>query len=330
MVPEGRRVDLGARQGPGATTAAPTTSRRPPTTTSSRRRRCSSPSQPLRRRSSARCRCRDRRRRGWPVPPAGMPLLRGRRPLKRWRYVGLYGPDVMLCVGAARVGDRAAQLLGGDRAGRPLLRAHDAVARRRASRRGLRRGRRRATRASSSSSRRSRATSRSRSSRPSGAHYIWTRKQLMRARGVLEAGGAPARDRPGGLRRRQRRISRAPHRSGSGRPASGSRAAASASRGTSSPASTTRRQDSERTVWVDGRPAEAPPVDFAADLDSIESRDGSRAASSRSGARARTTRTCCCFAAATGSRSARSPGALPGGVELAEGYGVMEDHDVFW
>ena len=32
-----------------------------------------------------------------------MPLLRAGRPLKRWRYVGLYRPDVMACIGDARV-----------------------------------------------------------------------------------------------------------------------------------------------------------------------------------------------------------------------------------
>ena len=29
---------------------------------------------------------------GLAVPPAHMPLIRGGRPLKRWRYVGIYGP----------------------------------------------------------------------------------------------------------------------------------------------------------------------------------------------------------------------------------------------
>ncbi len=41
---------------------------------------------------------------GLPLPPARMPLLRGGRPLKRWRYVGVYGPDVMLCAASARIG----------------------------------------------------------------------------------------------------------------------------------------------------------------------------------------------------------------------------------
>src|SRR3954453_24018147 len=39
-----------------------------------------------------------------PLPPGRMPLLRRGRQLKRWRYVGVYGPELMLCVGIARVG----------------------------------------------------------------------------------------------------------------------------------------------------------------------------------------------------------------------------------
>ena len=39
-----------------------------------------------------------------PLPPVRMPAWRGSRPLKRWRYVGVYGPELMLCVGHARVG----------------------------------------------------------------------------------------------------------------------------------------------------------------------------------------------------------------------------------
>ena len=33
-----------------------------------------------------------------------MPLVHARRPLKRWRYVGVYGQELMLCVADARVG----------------------------------------------------------------------------------------------------------------------------------------------------------------------------------------------------------------------------------
>ena len=38
-----------------------------------------------------------------PLPPGRMPLVRDRRPLKRWRYVGVYTAELMLCVGEAHV-----------------------------------------------------------------------------------------------------------------------------------------------------------------------------------------------------------------------------------
>src|SRR3954454_22306398 len=39
-----------------------------------------------------------------PVPPDPMPRWRAGRPLKRWRYVGAYGPELMLCAGDAHIG----------------------------------------------------------------------------------------------------------------------------------------------------------------------------------------------------------------------------------
>ena len=33
-----------------------------------------------------------------------MPLLRDRRPLKRWRYCGVYGEELMLCAASVRIG----------------------------------------------------------------------------------------------------------------------------------------------------------------------------------------------------------------------------------
>src|SRR5829696_6565246 len=43
------------------------------------------------------------RRLDMPLPPARMRLARAWRPLKRWRYVGVYSAELMLCVGDARV-----------------------------------------------------------------------------------------------------------------------------------------------------------------------------------------------------------------------------------
>ena len=41
---------------------------------------------------------------GLALPPARMPLWHRRRALKRWRYVGVYGHDFMLCAGIVRIG----------------------------------------------------------------------------------------------------------------------------------------------------------------------------------------------------------------------------------
>src|SRR3954462_474766 len=40
---------------------------------------------------------------GLSLPPRPMPALHRGRPLKRWHYVGVFRPDLMLCVGDARV-----------------------------------------------------------------------------------------------------------------------------------------------------------------------------------------------------------------------------------
>lgn len=38
------------------------------------------------------------------LPPFAMPSHDGRRPLKAWRYVGVFGPELMLCMARVRIG----------------------------------------------------------------------------------------------------------------------------------------------------------------------------------------------------------------------------------
>src|SRR6185503_4701855 len=86
---------------------------------------------------------------GLALPPGRMPRRQGRRPLKRWRYVGVYGPQVLLCVGAARVADREVAI---DLVLEPAGEAIEVVSRH-------------------------------------GGSYIWTRKRPLRANGLLTIEG---------------------------------------------------------------------------------------------------------------------------------------------
>lgn len=88
-------------------------------------------------------------------------------------------------------------------------------------------------------------------------------------------------------------------------------------------------RDSERTVWVDGEPRELGPVAFADDLSAVEFGDGSGLTFAEWSAREERMNLLVL-------RSAyRQPfgefhGELPGGLQLMGGYGVMEEHDVLW
>src|SRR5262245_6093223 len=55
-----------------------------------------------------------------------MPLLRFGRQLKRWRYVGFYGPELMVCAGRARAGLLLQSFWGVVEPGAPV-REHTAI-----------------------------------------------------------------------------------------------------------------------------------------------------------------------------------------------------------
>jgi hypothetical protein len=81
---------------------------------------------------------------------------------------------------------------------------------------------------------------------------------------------------------------------------------------------------SERTVWIEGEPHEVPPASFEPDLSGVAglrfSAWGAREESvNLLVMRSRYRQPFGTFA-----------GELPGGLPLAEGYGVMEEHDVWW
>ena len=257
---------------------------------------------------------------GLPLPPARMPLLRDGRPLKRWRYVGVFGPELMLCVGEARVSglpqrwwavalpdgtlrERTTSARGGVRLepGRVRVAAPGA-------RIELELDERPAMEVVS----------------PHGRSYIWTSKQGdTPARGTVELDGARFEvdgrafvDESAGYhaRRTSWRWS-----AGLGRGENGERLAWNLVEGVHDGAGA-----SERTVWVDGEPHEVGPVEFAPDL----SRVAGLSFSEWSARAHRTWRGP--FRSDYRQPFGTFAGELPNGVRLAAGYGVMEWHDVRW
>jgi hypothetical protein len=163
-----------------------------------------------------------------------------------------------------------------------------------------------------------------------GRYEVWTRKQAgVQAHGTLSLDGGPPRavnalaviDDTSGhhARRTEWRWS-----AGVGRAPDGTPLAWNLVSGVNDPA-----RGSERAVWADGEPREAPAVAFAQDLSEIRGQDGSVVRFSAEAERSRT----------DDLRVVRSEyrapfgtfaGTLPGGIELAHGLGVMEHHRARW
>jgi hypothetical protein len=248
---------------------------------------------------------------GVPLPPARMRLLRGGRPLKRWRWVGAFSAEAMLCAARATIG------------GVPVAwwavwdgeRLHERTQRRP----GL-------VRMSPGHAQAGPIDLRFQENAgvevvsPHGAQYIWTRKQ----------GGLPMRgtvlgrpfegygfvDDSAGYhaRRTAWRWS-----AGVGIAASGARVAWNLVDGVHDGAET-----SERTVWVDGTPHPVGPLPFADDLSSVGDLRAEAVA-----VRARRERLLV-FASEYEQPFARFSGSLPCAGNLREGWGVLERHDVRW
>lgn len=243
---------------------------------------------------------------------------------KRWRYVGVYGPDLMGCFGRVSIGgmpqtfwalwDREAQVLherthfrdtavalppGGVRV-RDRGVAVDLLFDERA------------------------AAPVEVTNGP-----IWTRKRVVEAVGSVVVGGVERPLRARGIiddsAGRHPRETAWAWSAGVGVAESGEALAWNLVTGIHDGAA-----NSERAVWVDGTPHEVGPVDFDEGLTEVRTRDGGL--------------TLHCAQEATRSRDdnlllVRSryeqpfgtfTGRLPSGLHLAQGFGVMERHDVRW
>jgi hypothetical protein len=256
-----------------------------------------------------------------------MPGRFGSRPLKAWRYVGVFGPELMLCVATVRIG-RAHQSFWAvwDRRGARLL-ERTAIGRAGV---GLHLGR---VSVHAGDTRIELALD----ERPgiesvcvSGDGYGWTRKQGgIRAHGTVTLPGAAAvaldaqaviDDTAAYYERHTRwRWSAGVGDSVDGRPM-----AWNLVEGVNDPP-----RSSERTVWVDGEPYEPPPVRFDADLSGIgELRFDAEATRER---RENLLLIRSHYRQPFGTFSGSLPGAAGADpIALERGFGVMEDHDVRW
>lgn len=263
------------------------------------------------------------------MPAHPMALLRGGRPLKRWRYVGVFSEELMACaalvqVGPARQSFWALYLRGEEE----LYERTRLLPRRRELRLG--RGRLllrdRGLALDLALDEQTGIEARC----PNGRQHVWTRKQAgIAARGTLTIAGRPPRavaaravidDTAGYHTRRTEWWWSA----GVGESPAGDALAWNLVSGVNDPP-----RGSERAVWVHGQPHEVEPVRFSVDLRRVDSADGSRlrfhaeAERSRSG-------NLLLFKSDYRAPFGTFSGALPGGVALAHGLGVVEHHRALW
>jgi hypothetical protein len=255
-------------------------------------------------------------------------MFRGTRPLKRWRYVGVFCEELMACAAVVRVG--------------PFLQSFWAVHLRSDDR--LRERTRLLPRRS--------VVLESRQLRiddsgvlldlcidenegiqalcAHGREHVWTRKQAgVPVSGTLALDGGPERqiealaviDDTAGY---HARFTEWWWSAGVGEGPDGTPLAWNLVAGVNDPPA-----GSERAVWVAEAPRETPPVTFDEDLSRIRCEDGSDLRFLPEAERSRRENLLIVrsdYRAPFGSFS----GTLPGGIELAHGLGVVEHHRAHW
>jgi hypothetical protein len=262
-----------------------------------------------------------------PLPPQPMPLLRRGRIRKQWRYVGVYGPEVMLCAARVRIGplvqsfwevwDRAqgrrhthTRMLPGST--EVMMEGPEVRIQSRELTAQLRFGDAAAVE----------------SVCPSGKQgYAWTRKRAgLPVEGVIEAAGRSWQvegcgvdDESSGYHRRH--ISWR-WSAGVGRAVDGRPLAWNLVSGINDPP-----RHSERAIWLDGVPHEPGPVEFS-ELGAVEFAGGTRLSFVPESERARDDNLLI-----VRSRYRHLFGTFAGsldGIEIGEGFGVMEKHEAVW
>ena len=258
------------------------------------------------------------------VPHAYRAPLKGGRPLKRWRYVGVFGEDTMACFGTVRIGVlpqafwAVAAPLGGlspewrvrerTRFVPGAVDLRDGVARVR----GV------------ADLRVEPAGAPIEVTNRHGAQEIWTRKTPARVRGTLAGRQVdlPALiDDSAGY---HARVTEWWWAAGAGTTADGRDVRWNLVTGLHDGAT-----GSERRVWVDGEPHEVGPVTFSQALDEVRFAEGGALRFAARAERARN-ENLLLFASDYRQPFGTASGTLPGGIELVSGAGVMERHRARW
>lgn len=265
---------------------------------------------------------------GLVLPPYRMPLWRYGRPLKRWRYLGVYTPELMLCVGDARIGPVPRRWWA---VAEPSGALHGNGSTRRAGVRLERRGV--SVKAADVLIELELDESEAvETASPVGGrgNYIWTSKQAaIAARGVVVVRGRKHRvDGPHGFWDESAgyhpRHTAWTWSAGLGEADDGRHLAWNLVSGIHDGPGA-----SERTLWVDGAPHELPPVGFAADLSRISFAGGGALEFNPWAARRERINLLLVRSSYVQPFGTFS-GELPGGLRLSAGFGVMEAHEAWW
>jgi hypothetical protein len=255
-----------------------------------------------------------------------MPLRSHGQNRKRWRYVGFYGPDVMLCAARAQIGplgqcfwalwDRDA-----DRSySNTRLRPGSNEVRMEGDRIEIEAAGVRASLLLGDSAP-------VESICPSGSGWGWTRKragvpvtgEIETTERRWEVDGHGVDDESAGY---QKRRTSWHWSAGIGRATDGRSLAWNLVEGINDPPA-----NSERAIWINGEPLEPDPVTFQG-LSAVEL-DGETRLSFAPGSERERKDNFLVFRSSYRHLFGDFRGSL-GGVELAEGFGVMEQHDALW
>ena len=266
---------------------------------------------------------------GRPVDIDRMPVVLDGRPRKRWRYVGVFGERLMLCAGVAQIGVvRQVWWAVWDRE-REALRERTRTGRTRGTVR-LRPGEVCVADGTVSIDLRvAPGPVPVETASPHGDSWIWTRKQApVRVTGRVVLAGEHIEvdelgcvDESAGYHARETawEWSAGVGVTGDGRAVGWNLVTGVHDAPTSS----------ERTIWVEGEPAEAPPVVFSPALDAV-SFAGGEALAFASEAMRRRHEDLGVLRSDYVQPFGTFSGTLPGGLALAEGRGVMERHSARW